>query len=397
MGRILTINTGSSSLKASLHHANHDDRPAFAAEFDRIGQTGGGLGVHGEGGSLLSDQSIDLPDHSTALRAILARLAEADSNGVAAIGHRIVFGGRTFVEPRLVTDDVLAELRQLVAFAPNHLPQALDAVEIARSVFPAVPQVLCFDTAFHRTMPRVARIYALPHRFEEEGVIRFGFHGLSYESIVEQLRVAGDASAGGRLVVAHLGNGASMAAVRDGESVETTMGFTPSGGLMMGTRAGDLDPGVMLHILQQGGHDLSSLGTLVNKEAGLLGVSGVSADMCYLLEREAEDPRAFEAIALFCYQAKKFLGALVAVLGGLDTLVFTGGIGEHASPIRERICTGLGFLGVEIDQFRNKEGAAVISPDSSPVTVRVMRSAEDLIIATHTRRLVQGAESHVPI
>lgn len=329
------------------------------------------------------------------MRALLRTLAEVGGD-VAAIGHRIVHGGSRFAAPLVANDDILSDLRRLVPLARSHLPRALDAVEVIRAAFPAAPQVLCFDTAFHRAMPRVARLYPLPRRLADDGVVRYGFHGLSYESIVHQLRPAGDASAGGRLVVAHLGNGASMAAVRDGAAVDTTMGFTPSGGLMMGTRAGDLDPGLLLYLLSEGGRDATSLDALVNREAGLLGVSGTSADMRDLLAREATDPHAAEAVALFCYLAKKHLGALVAVLGGLDTLVFTGGIGEHAAPVRARICAGLAHLGIEMDATRNAASASVVSQDGAPVTVRVMRSDEDLMIARHTRRLIQG-EAHVPV
>jgi acetate kinase len=237
-------------------------------------------------------------------------------------------------------------------------------------------------------MPRVARIYALPRRVTEAGIVRYGFHGLSCEYVMERLRTADRASADGRIVIAHLGNGASMTAVRGGVGVDTTMGFTPTGGLVMGTRTGDLDPGVLLHMLLSTGMAPAEVSELVNREAGLLGVSGKSADMRDLLSREEHEPRAAEAISLFCYQAKKFLGALAAVLGGLDTLVFTGGIGAHAAPVRWRICEGLEFLGIRLVPRRNAAHAPIISCDDNPVTVRVMRTNEDLMIARHTRRLV---------
>jgi acetate kinase len=237
-------------------------------------------------------------------------------------------------------------------------------------------------------MPRVARIYALPRRVAETGVVRYGFHGLSCEYVMDQLRTANRASADGRVVIAHLGNGASMTAVRGGVGVDTTMGFTPTGGLVMGTRTGDLDPGVLLHMLLSTGMAPAEVSELVNREAGLLGVSGKSADMRDLLRCEEHEPRAAEAISLFCYQAKKFLGALATVLGGLDTLVFTGGIGAHAAPVRWRICEGLEFLGIRLVLRRNAAHAPIISCDDNPVTVRVMRTNEDLMIARHTRRLV---------
>src|SRR5919202_7155106 len=238
-------------------------------------------------------------------------------------------------------------------------------------------------------MPRVARMYALPRELGDAGLVRYGFHGLSYESIMHQLRAGDRAAAAGRVIIAHLGNGASMAAVRDGRGVDTTMGFTPSGGLVMGTRSGDLDPGVPLYLLQARGLDAAGLSALVNRQAGLLGASGLSADMRDLLAKEKDEPRAAEAIALFCYQARKFLGALAAALGGLDTLVFTGGIGEHAAPVRARICAGPDFLGIDLDPDRNAEHAPVISSEDAAVTVRVVPTDEDLIVARHTRRLIE--------
>jgi acetate kinase len=283
---------------------------------------------------------------------------------------------------------VLDYLRTLIPADPDHMPQSLAAIEAISQAYPAVPQVACFDTAFHGRMPRVARTYALPRWVAEAGVVRYGFHGLSCEYVMEQLRTADRASADGRVVIAHLGNGASMTAVRSGVGADTTMGFTPTGGLVMGTRTGDLDPGVLLHMLLSTGMAPGEVSELVNREAGLFGVSGKSADMRDLLRREEHEPHAAEAISLFCYQAKKFLGALAAVLGGLDTLVFTGGIGANAAPVRWRICEGLEFLGLRLVPRRNAAHAPIISCDGSPVTVRVMRTNEDLMIARHTRRLI---------
>jgi len=285
--------------------------------------------------------------------------------------------------------EVVADLRALVPIDPNHLPQAIAAIEAVVRAYPAVPQVVCFDTAFHSRMPRVARLYALPRDLAEGGVVRYGFHGLSYEYVVGELRRLDRGAYDGRVVVAHLGNGASMAAVRGGVGVDTTMGFTSTGGLVMGTRSGDLDPGVPLFLLEERGMSPTEVSDLVNKQAGLLGVSGTSADMRDLLEREAYDGRAAEAVALFCYQAKKFLGALAAALGGLDALVFTGGIGEHAAPVRERVCEGLGFIGIRLDPDRNAAHAPVISSDDAAVTVRVVPTDEDLMVARHTRRLIE--------
>jgi acetate kinase len=247
-------------------------------------------------------------------------------------------------------------------------------------------------------MPHVAQLYALPRQFVDAGIIRYGFHGLSYEYILAALRAEDSSAADGRVIIAHLGNGASMAAVRGGASVDTTMGFTPTGGLVMGTRSGDLDPGVLLYLLESRGMDAATLSKVVNHQAGLLGVSGISADMRDLLQRERSDTHAAEALALFCYQARKFLGALAAALGGLNTLIFTGGIGEHAAAIRQRICEGLEFLGIALDQQRNEAHAPIISRDGGPVTVRVMKTNEDLMIARHTYRLLsQGRTSDATI
>jgi acetate kinase len=387
--RLLTINTGSSSLKAALYHMDEAERRDLSAVVERIGLPGSRLHIADAGGTVLVERGGDLPDHGAAMRALLAWLREnRGGEGPDAVGHRVVHGGRAYSAPHLVSGELVAALRQLVPIDPDHLPQALDAIQAVGLAFPAVPQVACFDTAFHRHMPRVARMYALPRELGDAGIVRYGFHGLSYESIMHQLRAVDRAAAAGRVIVAHLGNGASMAAVRDGRGVDTTMGFTPSGGLVMGTRSGDLDPGVPLYLLQARGLDAAGLSALVNRQAGLLGASGLSADMRDLLDKEQDDPRAAEAVALFCYQARKFLGALAAALGGLDTLVFTGGIGEHAAPVRARICAGLDFLGIDLDPRRNAEHAPIISRDGARVTVRVMKTDEDLMIARHTQRLL---------
>jgi acetate kinase len=350
-------------------------------------------------GAALYKPQGDLPNHSAALAELCAWLDRQGADYAPhAVGHRIVHGGATYSEPVSITDAVVAALRELVPLDPDHLPQAIEAIESVERTFPTIPQVACFDTAFHRHMPGVARLYALPRALQEAGVTRYGFHGLSYEFIMRELRSLDPTAASGKVVIAHLGNGASMAAVREGVGIETTMGFTPLGGLVMGTRPGDLDPGVLLYLLQSRGMSPSDLSSLVNKQAGLLGVSGISADMQDLLGKEADDRRAGEAVELFCYQAKKSLGALAAVLGGLDTLIFTGGIGEHAAAVRARVCAGMSFLGLQIDPTRNADHAPIISPDHAPVTVRVMATDEDVMIAEHTHDLLwQGRATDVPI
>jgi acetate kinase len=306
------------------------------------------------------------------------------------VGHRIVHGGPVHRTPRVLTADVLIDLHKLVPIDPDHLPQALAVIEVTKEKYPAIPQVACFDTGFHRSMPRLAQMYPLPQALAEGGIIRYGFHGLSCEFIVQALGAIDAGAAQGRIIIAHLGNGASITAVRQGVSVDTTMGFTPTGGIMMGTRSGDLDPGVLLHLLEAQGTSPVALNRLVNHEAGLLGVSGLSGDMRDLLVKESTDPHAADAVALFCYLARKSIGALAAVLGGLDTLIFTAGIGEHAAPIRERICQGLEFLGLELDAERNARHAPIVSRDGSRVVVRVMETDEGLMIARHVGHLLSA-------
>ena len=328
---------------------------------------------------------VDVESHEGALAAFLEVAAGNVGETLDAAGHRVVHGGARYTAPVRVNSEVLDDLRRLAALAPDHMPQAIAAIEAISRTRPGLAQVACFDTAFHRTLPPVARLVPLPRGL---GVERFGFHGLSYEYVLSVLRELDPPAADGRLLVAHLGNGASMAAIRGGTCVETTMGFTPAGGLVMGTRPGDLDPGVLVHLVRTRGLDGDELDDLVNKRAGLLGVSGISSDMKDLLE--SDEPAAAEAVELFCYQAAKFAGSLTTVLGGLETLVFTGGMGERAATIRWRICERLEHLGVDLDRERNEEHAAVVSTPASAVTVRVIATDEDLMIARHTRALVEG-------
>ncbi|MEW6637155.1 MAG: acetate/propionate family kinase [Actinomycetota bacterium] len=385
--RVLTINCGSSTLKFELFDAADKERSRARGIVDRIGGRGS-VELAEESGER-TVQLAAVPDHGeAALRAIRALDSAGLLEGIEAVGHRVVHGGARFSGPALLDGEALGEIEALQEIAPLHNGPALAAVRAVREALgPGMPQVAAFDTAFHRKMPRVARLFALPRHLADEGIVRYGFHGLSYEYVMEELRHLDPEAAAGRVVVAHLGNGASMAAVKEGVGVDTTMGFTPAGGIVMGTRPGDLDPGVLLHLLRS--MDPDDLGDLVNRESGLLGVSGTSADMRDLLEREADDPRAAEAVELFCYVAKKSLGSLAAALGGLDALVFTGGIGEHAPAVRWRICEGLGFLGVRLDPERNAQNAPVVSHEGSPVAVRVIPTDEDLMIARHTRELVK--------
>ncbi len=396
---ILTINSGSSSLKVGLHEIGDTERQVLVAQVDRIGHADSTIEmINTDGNTRLYDQRA-MPDQNAALRHIFDILDERGYiRDLHAIGHRVVHGGRDYHEPQSITPALIDALTALVPLDPDHLPQALHGIKTARQFFPKLPQVACFDTAFHRTLPRIAQMYALPRHFYDEGVQRYGFHGLSYEYVVQQLRALNGGTIESRVIIAHLGNGASMAALRDGQSIDTSMGFTPVAGLVMGTRSGDLDPGVLLYLQQTCGMSAIEINDLINRQSGLLGVSEMSSDMRDLLAREATDTRAADAIALFCYQARKYIGAYVAVLGGLDTLVFTGGIGEHMATIRARICTNFEYLGLELDPQRNATQAAVISTDASRVVVRVIPTDEDLMIARHTYAVVTGeGVSHVAV
>lgn len=393
-GRVLTLNTGSSSLKVALYDYAESESLILTANAERIGMSSGAIRICEASGAPAITLSGDLRDHRAALARVFAWLAQHNlDQPLAVVGHRVVFGGPHFRAPVVITTVLREALRALVPFDPEHLPQALDAMEFMREHDSKVLQVACFDTAFHRDLPAVAQKYALPPKYFADGILRYGFHGLSYQYIVQSLRALDGALAEGRVIVAHLGNGASMAAILDGRCLDTSMGFTPDSGLVMGTRAGDIDPGALLQVLALNAMDPSAVKVLINQHSGLLGVSGSSADMQELLATESGDPRAAEAIALFCYRAKKYLGAYVAVLGGLDVLVFTGGIGEHAAPVRERICAGLECLGIQLDPHRNQRGEAIISTTNSPVKVRVIPTDEGLMIAREAWELchAQGA------
>ena len=387
--RILTINCGSSTLKFELFEVVEEERSIARGVVDRIGGRGSAELISESGDRTV--QPAGVADHGEAtIQAIRLLDSSGLLGGLEAVGHRVVHGGARFSRSVLLDARTENAIEELTELAPLHNGPALAAIRAVRDALGSeMPQVVCFDTAFHTRMPRVARLFALPRSLADEGVLRYGFHGLSYEYIMGELRALDLEAAAGRVVIAHLGNGASMVAVRGGVGVDTTMGFTPIGGLAMGTRSGDLDPGVLLYLLEEERLSPLEVGELINRRAGLLGLSETTADMRDLLSREPNDPRATEAVALFCYQAKKFLGALVAALGGLDTLVFTGGIGEHAAPVRWRICEGLEFLGIRLDVPRNAQHAPVVSRDGSPVTVRVIPTDENLMIARHTRELVR--------
>ena len=382
---ILCLNSGSSSLKFALYSLGDTQEERIASgAVEGIGLSGGRLWIRGKDNDQLVDVQGDFPDFTASAKGISAVARDLGFPSPVAAGHRVVHGGPNHSSSERVDSVLLAELRRLIPFAPLHMPSAIQGIEAVTARFPGMPQVACFDTAFHRPMPEVAQRFPLPRTFWDEGIRRYGFHGLSYEYIVATL----GAAARGRLIIAHLGNGASLAAVRDGRPQDTTMGFTPTGGLMMGTRSGDLDPGVLLHLMREKGYDANRLDELVNNQAGLLAVSGISSDMRTLLEQRDHSPHAAQAVEMFCYQLRKHIGAMAAVLGGVDTLVFTGGIGENAAPVRFEVCSGLAYLGVSLDKGRNAAHAEIISSPESACSVRVIRTNEDLMIARHTRTLL---------
>lgn len=388
---ILAINTGSSSIKFSLYESAASEELQFSGTLSRIGQKEGRFSVTDAEGRFLECRRLDTTDHADACRQAFSWIRSHGTGMPDAVGHRVVHGGPRHFSPERISHELISSISKLVPYAPEHLPQALGAIRHAAWVFPGVFQVACFDTAFHSDMPLPASTCALPEPFRSEGVRRYGFHGLSYEYILGELAAAREPLARkGRLVLAHLGHGASMVAVRDGRSVDTTMGFSPAGGLVMGTRSGDLDPGVLLFLLRNRRMGAEALGELVNRKAGLLGVSGLSDDMQELLAAEPANEAARLAVELFCYQSKKQVGAFAAALGGLDLLVFTGGIGEHAHEVRSRICSGLEFLGLRLDPSRNCENLPVISQESSSVSVRVMKTNEELTIVRQTRSLLEA-------
>lgn len=370
---------------AQYEFAGARERLLVRGEAENIGAQSGHMWLRNADGGSIVDQVRAIPDHETALRMALDELKKGNRASPAAIGHRVVNGGSRYSAPQKITPQVLSALRNLIPLAPVHLPAEIKIMEAVASQAPQIPQVACFDTAFHRKLPEIAQRLPLPRKLFDEGIRRYGFHGLSYEYVLQEL---GPAAKGQRLIIAHLGNGASLAAVKDGLPLDTSMGLTPTGGVMMGTRAGDLDPGVLIYLLREKRYDAASLEHLVDAESGLLGVSEMTSDMKTLLAKRGSDTRADQAIAMFCRSIRKEIGAFAAVLGGLDTLVFTGGIGEHAPAIREEICRDLSHLGVRLDPARNDAHPDVISSPQSTCQVRMIATNEELMIARHTRAAV---------
>ena len=380
---VLTINGGSSSVKFALFDSDPaEPRRRMSGQIERIGLAGSVLRTRrppaGE-----QAQPIDAGDPASAAHRLSDWLQkQSDVKDLGAIAHRVVHGGPNLAEPRKVTLEIMDQLHRVAAIDPIHLPGEIALIEVFAQRYPDVPQIDCFDTAFHRDLPDVARILPIPRRYERAGIRRYGFHGLSYEYLLKQLaREAGDGAARGRVVLAHLGSGASLAAVKNGKSIDTTMSFTPTAGLVMGTRCGDLDPGVLVYLMRGENKSTDEIDELVNRKSGLKGISETSSDLRDLVSARGNDPRAATAIAIFCYQARKYIGAMAAALGGLDTLVFSGGIGEHQGEIRAEICSELRFLGIELDPTANAANAPIISQQGSAVAVRVIATDEEITLA----------------
>jgi acetate kinase len=395
---VLTLNAGSSSIKFALfaRRATIPQQPELVGQIDGIGAIGGQaahLKVKDAAGQTLDDTDLDLDGpaaspHQAALSFLVDWLRRHEAGWrICGVGHRVVHGAQKFSQPVVLDGTMVDTLRGFIPLAPLHQPHNLAGIDAMTAALPGVPQVACFDTAFHRSQPELAQLFALPRAITAQGVRRYGFHGLSYEYIAEVLpQHLADGRANGRVIVAHLGNGASMCAMKELKSVASTMGFTAVDGLMMGTRTGNLDPGVLLYLMDYQKMDAKALTRLLYKESGLLGVSGISQDMRVLLD--SPEPTAREAVDLFCYRVVREIGSLTAALGGLDALVFTGGIGERGAQVRDRVCAQLGWLGLQLDAGANAANARTVSAPGSKIEVCVIPTNEEWIIARHTAQLV---------
>lgn len=384
---ILALNVGSSSIKSAVFEASSgEERRVFAGTITNA--DGRWLATATAQNESTHEEPVQGAGVDSAIAWLLARLEhDGLAAHVAAVGHRLVHGGQRYRDPVWLSSDVVADLERLVSLAPDHLAIELAAVRQVSERWPRVPASGSFDTAFHASLPDRARLFGIPRQLSDAGVVRYGFHGLSYEYVVDELRRAKALES--RLVVAHLGSGASLAAIGEGASIDTTMGLTPTGGIIMATRSGDLDPGVLFYLARTRGFDLPALSRVVNIDGGLRGLSGTTGDMRTLLDCSSHDPRAATAVDVFCYHVSKAVASLAVALGGLDTLVFTGGIGEHAADVRHQVCERLAWCGVTVDNSRNTVNAPVVSPADARVTVRVVPTNEEIILVRHTRALLQ--------
>ncbi len=388
---ILTINCGSSSIKFAVYETYRKTNKILSGQLKRIGFNDTAFKITNHTTEATEEIKTEIKSFKEAAKFLITQLKEQKCfNSVGCIGHRIVYG-MEHTDPEIINDQLLAELKKIRDYDPDHLPAEIEIIKLFKKQFPTLLQIACFDTSFHTTMPAVAKILPIPRRFAKAGIKRYGFHGLSYNYLMEELKkVEGRIKSKGRIILAHLGNGASLAAVKEGKSVDTSMGLTPAGGLVMGTRTGDLDPGVAWYMLQKEKMTAKKFNHIINHESGLLAVSEISADMQDLLKKESSDVHAAEAVTLFCYQVKKCIGAYAAVLNGLDILVFSGGIGENAPAIRSRICKGFDYLHIEIDEKENSTNALLISTKKSKVQVYVIPTDEEIIIANSAKKLFQN-------
>ncbi len=379
---ILTINGGSSSIKFAMYEIEASLKQLFYGEIENIGTKKAALNFIDTINNKKNTININTVDYDESVNLLIDRLELQDGfTSVKAVGHRIVHGMQ-HTDAEKITATLIDELKQICPYNPEHLPGEIKLIEIFAKRYPALVQVACFDTSFHSTMPLVAKLLPIPKKYFTMGIQRYGFHGLSYAYLMQEINeIAGNETAKGKIILAHLGNGASLAAVKEGKCIDTSMGFTPASGLVMGTRTGDLDPGVAWYLMQVEKLTPQQFNNLINHESGLLAISETTSDMRELIKNKNTDSRAADAFTLFCYQTKKYIGAYAAALEGLDILVFSGGIGEHSPEVRSQICDGFQFLGIELDELKNGNNEPIISADKSKITVRVMQTNEQLMIA----------------
>ena len=390
-GMLLVINPGSSSVKAMAYDESELEKALNSVSIEGIG-TGQATLLPGSVFDENTIQHVDAPDYITAVKLIREWLeGKMGESVISVIGYRIVHGGERYKQPTKIDSEVIEYLRSITSFAPNHMPGAIDCVEAFRAVYPEVAHVACFDTAFFSDMPKVNQTLPIPKSISEEGVRRYGFHGLSYEYLLESFQDhEGEVAARGRVILAHMGNGVSLTACHNGQPVDTTMGFTPVSGVPMSTRTGDIEPGVIFYLMREKGMAVEEISDMVTKKSGLLGISDDTSDMYHLLQHQHENESSALAVEYFCYEIKKQIGAYIAALGGVDSIIFAGGIGERSDEIRARVLEGLGFIGVVIDPERNKRNARLISGDDSSVGVHVIPTHEDIIIAKQAMALYEG-------
>lgn len=377
---ILTINAGSSSIKFAVYEIKDHLLQKLSGKINRIGFKDADFTIKECNSSNTVKQKINAPDFHTATLSLIEWIQKQEwFQHTNAIGHRIVYGIK-HTHSEIITDTLLKELNSISNYDPDHLPAEIEIIQLIKEKHSNILQIACFDSAFHTTIPMVAKKFAIPKNYYEDGIMRYGFHGISYSYLMQELKKLNGAKANGRIILAHLGNGASMAAVENGQCIDTTMGFTPAGGLVMSTRSGDVDPGIAWHLMQKG-IGAKKFNEIINHQSGLLGISGTSSDMNDLLHHEKDNADAALAIDIFCYRAKKYIGAYTAALGGLDLLVFSGGIGENSPEVRKNMCNGLRFLEIELDEMKNMNNESIISSGASKVTVYVIKTNEEIMIA----------------